>query len=180
MKMLLHSGTLLETYDINPWGITLRDVAWGLSRQLRFAGHCEEEYTVAQHSVLMWQHAVEREVELPAAWLLHDFAEAFMTDIPTPWKHRWPGALADEGEVLSALETRFDMPDGSLMHLSSSVKKDDTMCMRYEASHLFPNTPAEVWGDGTVEFTPMSPWKVWNKDRAMAELLLACSEAGIR
>ena len=182
MRMLLHSGTVIDTSDVTPENITLRDIAWGLSRQVRFGGASDEEYTVAQHSVLMYRHALEKRYSMAnlQRYLCHDFAEAYTTDIPTPWKARWPGAQRDEDNILRDVEDRFGMPRGLLWELPGVVKADDTMCMRYEASHLFPNTPAEVWGEGPVDFTPMSPWKVWNKDRAMAELLLACSEAGIR
>jgi hypothetical protein len=66
----------LETIDIN-------DIAHALSLLCRFNGHIKELYSVAQHCVLMSEQ-VEPKYAFHA--LLHDAAEAYVSDVPRPFK----------------------------------------------------------------------------------------------
>lgn len=66
------------------------DIARGLSRRARFSGHTigEEPLSVARHSICVMHMArrldLSRDLERVA--LLHDAAEAFLVDLPTPAK----------------------------------------------------------------------------------------------
>ena len=84
-----------QNVDRRPIKIDARDIATGLSRQPRFAGHTTRAYSVLQHSLACY-HAVERfyaeelRREAPAGvllhTLLHDAHEAILGDIPSTWK----------------------------------------------------------------------------------------------
>jgi hypothetical protein len=92
-KTLLETvtGVMFDVIDPKPEMVKLDDIAWSLSRQARFNGHTIPlvPYSVAQHSV-----NVAKRVELKSnsrvltrAALMHDAAEAYISDIPSPIKH---------------------------------------------------------------------------------------------
>lgn len=86
-----------DRYDPEDFGMA----AVVLSHICRFGGHCGWHYSVAQHSVLVCQHAPE-ELKLPA--LLHDVGEVITGDISAPIKE----LLGGRGELsLQALEDRI-------------------------------------------------------------------------
>lgn len=64
--------------------ITFTDMAVGLSRQPRFAGHTKVPFTVLGHSVCMSR--VLRDDRLGREGLIHDAAEAVLCDMPSTLK----------------------------------------------------------------------------------------------
>ena len=83
--MQTFTGETFWPLDPREEEIHVEDIAHALSNQCRFAGHCHEFYSVAQHSVLVSQ-------VVPAAsgimlWgLFHDASEAYLVDLPRPIK----------------------------------------------------------------------------------------------
>jgi hypothetical protein len=76
--------------------VNIFDIAAGTSKCCRFAGQCRGWYSVARHQVLVSER-VERllreqgfdeltVVIVALAALLHDAAEAYTNDAPSPWK----------------------------------------------------------------------------------------------
>ncbi|MBJ2114435.1 deoxyribonucleoside 5-monophosphate phosphatase [Serratia ureilytica] len=82
-SIITYTGKTLSLDNLTTESIDLIDIAKGLSNECRFGGQCEEFYSVAQHSIL-----VSLLVPLPYALegLLHDAAEAFIGDMPSPFK----------------------------------------------------------------------------------------------
>ena len=80
------TGRAFYVLDPRPEDVDIEDIAHALSMQCRFAGHCREFYSVAQHSVTAsWLVPPE-----DALWgLLHDAAEAYVVDLPRPIKRAW-------------------------------------------------------------------------------------------
>lgn len=81
------SGKLVNVFDPDPDNILIEDIAHSLSMQCRFAGHINRHYSVAQHS-LNCSFLIEDELKLDA--LMHDAAEAYITDLPRPIKKSIP------------------------------------------------------------------------------------------
>ena len=83
----LRNGSWLQTYtgiqfwplDPRPEEIDIQDIAHALSLLCRFNGHCQRFYSVAEHSV----HVSTILAPEFGLWgLLHDAAEAYLSDIP--------------------------------------------------------------------------------------------------
>jgi hypothetical protein len=85
---------------------TIEDIARGLSKMPRFSGQTDRLYSVAQHCVLVSKLVPE---EFALAGLLHDAAEAFMADIPSPLKRMLPGYIELEQRAEADMCKRFGM-----------------------------------------------------------------------
>jgi hypothetical protein len=83
-----YTGKKFDPFAPRVEDLCLEDIAHSLARLCRFNGHTVEFYSVAQHAAEMSLQAMEdrlpREV---CRWcLLHDAAEAYVTDVPRPIK----------------------------------------------------------------------------------------------
>lgn len=118
---------MVNPYSLNPHEIDIDDIAHSLSLQCRFLGHTDAFYSVAQHSVLVSQIVPPED----AIWgLLHDAAEAYLSDVPTPIKcapEMWFYRLA-EAHLTTAVAHRFGLPPA----IPDSVKRADRVLLATE------------------------------------------------
>lgn len=101
------TGKHIDFVNITPDQICIEDIARGLSNECRFAGQLESFYSVAQHSVYVSQ-IVPPEYALEA--LLHDAAEAYIKDIPSPLKAMLPDYKAVEKRIEAVIREKFGLP----------------------------------------------------------------------
>jgi hypothetical protein len=86
-------------YEPDPSLFDIRDQAHALSMLCRYLGRVSRFYSVAEHAVRVSRRVEQllveaghkpysAEVILGAQWgLIHDNSEAYLGDIPSPWKH---------------------------------------------------------------------------------------------
>lgn len=135
--------------------IHITDIAQALSHECRFAGHLDQFYSVAQHSVLVSQ-IVPPLFALEA--LLHDAAEAYCKDIPAPLKALLPEYKRIEYKIDAVIRQRF----GVCSWLSDVVKHADLIMLATERRDLDIDTGV-VWPqlDGItpsdINVFPLSP-----------------------
>lgn len=116
----------------HPRDVYLDDLAWGMARTCRYAGQIKpwaEFYSVAEHACLMTQWAVEAGevayLEDAVALLLHDAAEAFYGDIPTPLKAMMPGYAALENAAQGVILEAFRLDEANTIITKAQIKQID-------------------------------------------------------
>jgi 5'-deoxynucleotidase YfbR-like HD superfamily hydrolase len=98
------SGRKIDITDPDPAMIDISDIAWALSRMPRFNGHSIPyiSYSVAQHSIQVMKELAPHGERIQLLGLLHDAAEAYITDMPSPVKH-----IPEIHAVIKKLEDRI-------------------------------------------------------------------------
>jgi len=135
-------GGWLQTYtgrqfwplDPRASEVDIVDIAHALSNMCRFGGHCEEFYSVAQHSYLVSSICPPED----ALWgLLHDASEAYLVDIPRPVKAFLRDYKTYERDLERVIAKRFDLPS----EMPESVKRADNSLLATEARDLMKSPP---------------------------------------
>jgi hypothetical protein len=125
-----------------PGDIDIRDIAHALANTCRYAGHCLVFYSVAEHSVLMSEKASPKN---RLAALLHDAAEAYLCDVPSPLKPYLTNYQAIEQRLNECVAERFGIPfpfPDEIHALDSAILADE------RAQLMAPMTDVEnkEWG----------------------------------
>lgn len=106
-----HSGDGFDIWESGPDAIHIEDIAHSLALQCRYNGHIRMFYSVAEHSVLVagWvlEQTGDRQQALEA--LLHDASEAYLCDIPRPFKQHLKEYKLLEERVEKLVATKFGL-----------------------------------------------------------------------
>jgi len=94
----------IEGLQLNVENIRAEDIAYALSEQPRYAGHCYPVESVAEHC---WRVSYETEPTNALNGLLHDAAEYLCIDLPTPIKALVPDYKTVERIVYEAIAKKF-------------------------------------------------------------------------
>lgn len=155
-KIQTFTGILVNPFDLEPFDIRVKDIAKGLSNISRFGGHCSSRWSVAQHSMLV---ASLVEEQYPGGdWrltaLLHDAAEAYLGDIPTPLKRLVAYAPIRNAED-RAKEVIADVFGFSVKAFEATeIQESDHLACSLEREFFMAPGNEEHWGlpmnEGTV------------------------------
>jgi 5'-nucleotidase len=118
----------------------IQDIAHALGNQCRYTGHTKQFYSVAEHSVLVAQIVADLNLGDPFEGLMHDAAEAYLSDIASPWKTLLPDYKVLEDRIERPLRQWAGLPEV----LSEGVKRADWLALFIEARFLMPSK-AEEW-----------------------------------
>jgi len=125
----LSSGLMFDYDDPGACPVTIEDIAQALSNVCRFAGHIPHFYSVAQHA---WNVSRIVPAEHALTALLHDTAEAFTNDLPTPLKAAVPVFRELDERIEQAMAARF----GFAFPLPPEVRLADARMLRIEKEDL--------------------------------------------
>jgi hypothetical protein len=157
----------LDTDAPNPADLDVSDIATCLSRLFRWRGAIP--ITVAEHSVVMAQHASSARVA--RCCLVHDMPEAFIGDIPSPLRAWSPEYEEAEARIMHALAYRFGLP----LPFPAEVRRLDLRARRSEVEQYLPDAMETVrW----LRPLPVT-FEGWSPARARREFLRGCREHGL-
>ena len=146
------TGKKFDPVEANADLIDIRDIAHSLSLQCRFNGHCRTFYSVAEHCVRVSKILAGSN----ALWgLLHDSAEAYVSDLPRPVKARLPRFVEIEDALLKKIITHFHLP----WPMPAEVCAADDQLLATEARDLMNDQLAPWTAQAPLADTiiPLSP-----------------------
>lgn len=154
--------------------VTIDDLASATSNICRYAGHLPRFYSVAQHLVNASRlvEGVGGTLEEQFAAEMHDTAEAFTNDLPTPLKWAFPVFKELEVKIETAMGKKF----GFQYPYPDVVKWADTMMLISEKIYVKGDTsvwPAyESWTEESIApYLQYIDLRSWTPDRAKKNFL---------
>jgi 5'-deoxynucleotidase YfbR-like HD superfamily hydrolase len=150
-----YSGIRFTPLNPSSSSIIIEDIGHALSMSCRFAGHCQHFYSVAQHSVLV-SYLCDSADALHG--LLHDAAEAYLVDLPSPLKRSgfFDNFKEIENNLQSLIYKHFNLSEVEPI----SVKAADTKMLYTEARDLLKNKRVDWEMKGECypfKIDPLSP-----------------------
>lgn len=162
MTLLLETvtGLLVDVANPDPDSICIDDIAWGCSRIPRFCGQTitAVPYNVAQHSVFVAEEVEKMldgedgininhlNVDVVLAALLHDAAECYTGDLPSPVKHLpelHPIITRIEDGLMAAIYAKLGVPPPT-QYERGLIKRADKIAQKIEA-HAFMQSRGKDW-----------------------------------
>ncbi|TGQ19585.1 hypothetical protein EN860_019680 [Mesorhizobium sp. M00.F.Ca.ET.217.01.1.1] len=152
--------------DARPEEVHIEDIAHALSLQCRYAGHCRNFYSVAEHSVLIarWLVDVGESVETALAGLMHDATEAYLVDMPRPVKRSLHEYRIHEAALWRVIAKRYGLPE----ELPAIVHGADQRIIADELVNMLPM----AW-HGKHDSPLGVKLELWSPNRAEQEFLAA-------
>ena len=155
--IMTQSGRMFFFEHPDPRSIVIEDIAHALSQICRFTGHVRCHYSVAEHSIRVSNMAeLKYGREFAKEGLLHDAAEAYVSDLNGPLKRLvGEGYKKWEGVAEEAVANKF----GYKTPKSKEVKDCDGVVYLTEKRDLFPpyNLPFTSYPDKEPLADPIIP-----------------------
>lgn len=107
-----YTGKYIDVFNPDPDMVCIEDIAHALSRMPRFGGHLPEFYSVAQHSVWCARNIgpLYGAYQYALAALMHDAAEAYLTNMRRPIKQRMSYYRKVEDDLMRVIAQKFRIP----------------------------------------------------------------------
>lgn len=117
--------------------VDIRDIAHALSLTCRGNGHVKTFFSVGQHCINCALEAKARGYSrrVILACLIHDASEAYMSDVPRPFKHTLPEYMAAEDKLLDLIYEKF-LGDTLTAEEQALVKAIDNDLLYYDLREL--------------------------------------------
>ena len=144
-------GRVFDFARPDPAAISIETIAHALGNTIRFAGQLDFNWTVLSHSVscAIEAKARGRSDHCVASCLVHDFAEAYVGDLPSPLKTILPDYRKVESEVADAINAKLDFTP-------SGYKDIDEEMAFYEARAFLPSRGESWEAPASGRLTPAS------------------------
>lgn len=103
-RIRVYDGTLIDPFDPQPHHMRAENFIHQSSIVNRYAGGTKYPYSIGQHSYVLSLHVPKR---LRRAALIHDWAETWFQDMPSPIKQEFPDYKAAEHEAMLKIGNKF-------------------------------------------------------------------------
>lgn len=155
LKLMSH-GTMFDLLNPTPEMINLDEIEHSLDHTCRFGGACSQFYSVAEHSMagalIAYENAIVGDhplsdngrLVLAKAFLLHDAAEAYIGDIPTPFKSLLGDQVVQmESRIMDCIYKKlwpeyFTFGEDWQRAIQLDVKRIDSAMLAIERNWIMP------------------------------------------
>ncbi len=172
--MLTATGKVFHPFNPQPHQICMEDIVQKLSRICRFGGGVKWplHYSVAEHSVLLAQHALERlgDPQLALQLLMHDAAEAYIGDMIRPLKEVMPEFRRIDNEITEQIFAKYNIPypwPALVDELDVRILIDEEAqvmaphARRFEVQYMAPvGVKLQCWDAVQAHFEFMQMWMI--------------------
>jgi len=128
--LFTYSGLKFFVFDPKPYMVNIADIAHALSNICRFNGHTNRFYSVAEHCLYV-SELLPKELQLGG--LLHDAAEAYISDLPRPIKQFFNQYKEVENKILKTIFECYNVD----FPLDDKIKEADNTILEQECIGLF-------------------------------------------
>jgi hypothetical protein len=167
------SGLKFPLLEIDPEAINIEDIAHALSMLCRFNAHCLKFYSVAEHSVHV---SYEIEPRLALLGLMHDAAEAYLGDVPSPLKGELRDFKGIEDRLIVAIGQRFGFAvPGDGENDTRELKRADLQLLIDEKAVIMAPEP-EPWRPNAPSVKDPSRIECWSPEIAKTRFMARFKE----
>lgn len=127
-KVRLYSGKYINVVEMTEDDIYLEDIAHALALKCRWNGNTKEFFSILSHTLMVQSLLLDSANSLEA--LLHDAHEAYLFDIPTPYKKLEPfkPLVELEEKIQHIINKKYGIETCN----TSDVKQADMAALRLE------------------------------------------------
>ena len=154
--MQTFSGRKFFPLDPRPEDIYVSDIANALAMTCRYGGHMPTGrfYSVAEHSVLMFQYGLPINRYAAVVALFHDAAEAYTGDLPRAVKQAVKESWAPvEARIEAAVWTHLQLEKEVVLHWEMVKEWDQRIVPAERAAFM---RREEVWAYDVLEPLPVN------------------------
>jgi len=149
--IMTYTGKKFHIFNPKIEEIDLLDIIHSLSFNCRYNGHSSQFFSIAEHSILVSTMVPEK---LKIYALLHDSAEAYVTDLPRPLKmalNEYTDNLIKnlENNILNLIYKSLDLSTLSKED-EHILKLADNTALYIEACHFFDEDKIKEWNFGEM------------------------------
>lgn len=124
------------------------EIGHALGNLCRYGGQCLRFYSVAEHSLLVAMLCEQLGLADPFEGLMHDAHEAYLQDMPKPWKAALPDYSAIEHKLEAAMRQQYRLAPT----ISQGCKTADWIALAIESRVLLPSKGDDfAWPQGIRE-----------------------------
>jgi len=164
-KLMTVSEKIIDIHHPKVDDIDIEDIARGLSHLCRYVGQCPKFYSVAEHSLLVYQlvSTYHPDIDLKMWALLHDAPEAYMGDIAAPIKQLVKEFVVAENKIMATIAKKYFLEEREIPRI---VKEYDIVARHIETDRMRMSS----FFYGTVD-KEYKDFKIYNYDPEKARIV---------